>query len=246
MRSSDQTTDASHSFGNQTKANSNKVAPTPNPKSGTAGADTKITPPISRASFNTVVERGGLDSATKMEEESIAIVSTNTSDASSISSLSGGSVSTSSSSSSLQTAAFSNAGKVTGDESKANEALVFSIDERVADIDKTPVSYELSLSMYDGLLETCRPFYFPSDRKQEETSSSSNTVHKIPPRLEDSLEMQNKEARLSSLTLPRRKRASPTHHLDDNDKYGGRKVRVKTITFQEPYVAGRKKFKSYK
>ena len=124
--------------------------------------------------------------------------------------------------------------------------MTSTIDESLADIDKTPVSYELSLSMYDGLLETCRPFYFPSDREQEETSSSSNIVPKIPPRLEDALEMQKKEGGLPSQTLPRRKRASPTHHLDDNDKYGGRKVRVKTITFQEPSVAGRKKFKSYK
>ena len=166
-----------------------------------------------------------------MEEESIAIVSTNTSDASSISSLSGGSFSTSSSSSSLQTAATPNADNVADDKRKGNNAIVLTTGH--ADIDKTPVSYELSLSMYDGLLETCRPFYFPSEREQGYLSPPPNGVQKIPPRLEDALEMQKEEARSSSVTPQSRKRASPTL-LDNNDKYGRRKVRVKTITFQEP------------
>lgn len=207
-------------------------------KSSATVADTNITPPIVQSSF---IPTKRSAASSKMEEESIAIVSTNTSDAdaSSISSLSGGSLSSSSSSSSLQTAATSNASNIADDKSKDNNTLLSSIDESLADIDKTPVSYELSLSMYDGLLETCRPFYFG------EPSSSSNVVHKIPPRLEDAIEMQEDKARSSSLASPSRKRASPTL-LDDNNKNGGRKVRVKTITFQEPSPASRKKSKSYK
>ena len=240
MRRSDQVASMPYKPNKAAISNSSNAAPAR--KSSTV--DTKITPPTTRPSSDQPKENTDV---AKMEEESIAIVSSNTSDASSISSLSGGSFSTSSSSSSLQTAATSNLGKVPDEKGRSNAGFVPTVDESLPDIDKTPVSYELSLSMYDGLLETCRPFYFPSDREQSDQSSSVNVVHKIPPRLEDALEMQQREkARSSSSqTIPSRKRAIPTL-LDKNDRYGGRKVRVKTITFQEPSVPSRKKSKTYK
>jgi len=185
---------------------------------------------------NKVAVASKRSAGTNMEEESIAIVSTNTSDASSISSLSGGSFSASSSSSSLLTTATTNGGKqaaLAKDKSrgKAND---FVTDIARANIDNTPVRYELSLSMYDGLLKTCRPFYFPSEREQD--TSSSDSVFNIAPRLEDALRKQRDEeesGQSAPTTKGGRKRSSPAP-LDNNDKYCGRKVRVKTISFQEP------------
>ena len=210
-----------------TSKSSSKAAQTPQ-------RSDKITPPLS------VGPPKESSDTTKMEEESIAIVSSNTSDVSSISSLSGGSFSTSTSSSSLQTTATSNIDKNAEDKSKGNKLFVSTIEECLAHVDRTPISYELSLSMYDGLLETCRPFYFPSEREQSSVTSSPNAAHKIPPRLEDALKMQKEEEERSSAKTSSRKRSTPPP-LADKEKYGGRKVRVKTITFQEPSLVSRKK-----
>ena len=229
LRGRKQTHKHIHHTSSKRSTKHSKVAPR-TLKSSAAAVDAKITPTIARSSSTSTQKS---TDTSKMEEESIAIVSTNTSDASSISSLSGGSFSASSSSSSLQTAATPNAGKVADGEGKGLTNRV-----SLADIDKTPVSYELSLSMYDGLLETCRPFYFPSDRELANLSRPPNGVNKILPRLEDALKMQKEGARSSSQASPSRKRASPTL-LDNNDKHGGRKVRVKTITFQEPSPGSR-------
>ena len=218
-----------------TSKSSSKAAQTPQ-------LSAKITPPVSLLSAGPPKESTDL---TKMEEESIAIVSSNNSDASSISSLSGGSFSTSTSSSSLQTTATSNIDKNAEEKSKGNNLYISTIEESLAHIDKTPVSYELSLSMYEGLLETCRPFYFPSEREQGSVSSSPNATHKITPRLEDALKMQKEEEEWASAKTSSRKRSTPPP-LADKEKYGGRKVRVKTITFQEPSLVSRKKSMSFK
>mmetsp|Transcript_23283 Transcript_23283/g.55007 ORF Transcript_23283/g.55007 Transcript_23283/m.55007 type:complete len:234 (+) Transcript_23283:74-775(+) len=162
---------------------------------------------------------------TIMDEESIAIVSTDASDAS-ISSLSGGTVSTSSSISSLlDTGAFTsnNEAEVARDDNKKNVTF--------ADIDKTPVSYELSTSMYHGLLESCRPFYFPSEQQvKPNTSQKSN----LTPLLEDALLLKRKMASSLSIGSTRSNTSTQIFPLSDNEKRGGRKVYSKTISFHEP------------
>ena len=165
-----------------------------------------------------------------MEEESIAIVSTDASDAS-ISSLSGGTVSTSSSISSLLNtgATSNNVAEVAKDSNKKNVTF--------ADIDKTPVSYELSLSMYHGLLESCRPFYFPS---QQEVAPNTSQKINLAPLLEDALLLKKETAANESIAS-----TCQVLPLDDNEKHGGRKVHTKTISFHEPpdYLPSRKKAK---
>ena len=177
------------------------------------------------ASKESELELGPPEEGTVMEEESIAIVSTDASDAS-ISSLSGGTVSTSSSISSLlDTGAFTsnNEAEVARDDNKKNVTF--------ADIDKTPVSYELSTSMYHGLLESCRPFYFPSEQQvKPNTSQKSN----LTPLLEDALLLKRKMASSLSIGSTRSNTSTQIFPLSDNEKRGGRKVYSKTISFHEP------------
>lgn len=160
-----------------------------------------------------------------MEEESIAIVSTDASDAS-ISSLSGGTVSTSSSISSLlDTVAVTsnNEAEVARDDNKKNVTF--------ADIDKTPVSYELSTSMYHGLLESCRPFYFPSEQQVKPNTSQKTN---LTPLLEDALLLEKEMASSLSIGSTRSNTSTQILPLSDNEKNGGRKVHSKTISFHEP------------
>lgn len=197
---------------NSSTSQSSKVAAT------TATFDA-ITP-----SKESELELGPPKEGTVMEEESIAIVSTDASDAS-ISSLSAGTVSTSSSISSLLNtgATSNNEAEVAKDNNKKNVTF--------ADIDKTPVSYELSTSMYHGLLESCRPFYFPSKQQvKANTSQESN----LAPLLEDALLLKKKMASSLSIGSTRSNTSTQILPLSDNEKHGGRKVHSKTISFHEP------------